>query len=38
MTKKELIQKIQKILERDPLYKDAKLTVVFKDRKKKVSK
>ena len=36
MTKKEVMQKIQKILEKDPGYKDVKLTVVFKDKSKKL--
>ena len=37
MTKKEVIAKIQKILDKDPQFKDTKLTVVFKDKKKKTA-
>lgn len=34
MTKEEVIQKIKKILARDPLFKDAKLKVTYKNKKK----
>lgn len=34
MTKKEVAVKIKEILDKDPRYKGAKLTVVFKDKKK----
>ncbi len=33
MTKKEVMQKIKKILAKDPSFKDVKITVAFRDKK-----
>ena len=35
MTKEEVEQKIKSILEKDPLFKDAKITIQYKDKKPK---
>jgi len=38
MTKEEVEAKIKEILNKDPLYQDAKITVRFKDKKQSIEK